>query len=297
MSYNVDLKSYLPSIYEGVVEMEALQDSLSAEVQQFVNTCLVAMADQFIQTCSLQGIEYYERVFKILAEPLQETLEFRRLRILNRMRATQPPYTYRYLKIIFDGLLGKENYNIWVDKTNRLIIVDSIVSTKSYYHEILVTITNVKPCNLVFVNRPSMTSNLNINEGINARTVDYNYKLNNTWSLGQKCFVSKGPEKEYKMPSVQSLKQPVIQSSLNVLRTKITKALINEDVVIAILENHKVIENNILRIDYDLLSTQVTTITSIKLLDDTQQVYSEANVYIPVAENTNIVHNIKAQEG
>lgn len=98
----VDLKSYLPIVYDGIVEVEAQQDALSYEINKLHGTYEQALMDQFVQYASLKAIEYYENIFHIVADPSTESLIFRRERVLSRMKMLTPPYTYWYLRIMLD---------------------------------------------------------------------------------------------------------------------------------------------------------------------------------------------------
>lgn len=320
MSYNVELKSYLPTVYDGIVEMETLQDSLSVEVQNFVNTCLLAMADQFIQTCSEKGIAYYEQIFKILAEPSIETLDFRKIRILNRLRATQPPYTYRYLKIMLDSLLSTEDYNVFVDVENRLLIIDSVVSSKSYYHEILVTLTNVKPCNLVFVYRPVLPQSLKISEEIKSTQLYLNYVLNGGWNVGEKSIAqcvnnckldgtwkldgslpisTYGIEEVRKMASIASVEGNLLNSLCVHSLEQIAKIVISDGTTTQeVTTFQKIQNNNVGKIEYTVANNwNLSYISSIQFKDSAGNNLTSANVYIPIQENVIIQHKLAIIEG
>ena len=294
---NVDLKQYLPECYKGIIEMEALQDGLSIEINKYLDLVSQFILDQFIQTCSEKGIVYYENIFNITADPLVEDISFRRVRILNRIKSTHPPYTIRYLYKLFDNIIGEGNYKIYVDLDTHTLIVESVVSNKSYYHEIQVTITNIKPCNLIFLNKPTIPACININEQIEGSSVQYNYILDGAWSLGDESFESMGEERIYKMAGVNSIQEPVLQTTLENLKSKVTKALINDSFTVLISSSNKVILDNLLKIDYNISSSQTTQVTDLKLTDDLGVIYFHASVYIPLADNMNIVHNIRAKEG
>lgn len=291
---NVDLKTYLPDIYEGVVEMETLQDALSTEINSMNTTYETASMDQFVQYASLQAIEYYESIFHITANPYTETLQQRRDRILNRMKSVTPPYTEWYLRTILDGILGVGNYILDIDNDTYTITLENSVENSFWYHEIDVTMTSIKPCNMIYINKPLIDYNLFINEEISQETETFNYKLNNSWLLGLRPFVSISPEEIVKMPNVPSVQQPLITSSLQNISNIVDKVKLNDSIIVTILT--KSVTDSMTTISYEISDSVVQTITNIKLLDSSDNVLCDSNVFIPVSDYVIIKHRIKVEE-
>ena len=316
---NVDLKQYLPIVYEGVVESETQQDSLSIEIDKMNNTYEQALMDQFVQFASLKVLPYYENIFNIVANPETESVQFRRERILSRMKMLTPPYTYYYLRTMLDEFFGKGRYKLDVDNNNFTILLESAVENSLWYHEIQVSITAVKPCNMIFINVPRVSKVLNINETIYAQKLIWNYKLDGRWSLGASPFYSVDVETIYnyrlngdwklgiepftrqqgeivKMPNIKSLQQPLFDYTLEKYKPKFYKAKLNDTLEIVIQDSHKTISPDTIRLEYSVERSQIENITNIKLLDTEDNVLENANVYIPVPDTVQLVHTLKLQE-
>lgn len=292
---NIDLKTYLPDCYKDIVEEEAEQDALSFEINRYNNTCEQAIQDQFIQKCSLKAIGYYESTFNIVANPSIESLEFRKERVLTRMQNLRPPYTYWYLRKIMDNFFGVGNYKLNVDKSQYTITLESSADDSSWYHEIHVTITAVKPCNMIFINMPRTTQNLLINETVKSNKSIRNYRLDGTWRLGLKPFVSVINEEVNKMPNVSSIRPYLINKSLENIEDLVASVLINNSEIVTNLNTS--IEDSNLIINYGVNHTMANAITNIKLRDSQDITLCDSNVFIPVDDYVIIKHIIKLTEG
>ncbi len=292
---NVDLKTYLPDIYEGIVEVETEQDSLSIEVNKLHARYEQALMDQFVQRASLKAITYYENIFHIVANPETENLTFRRERVLSRMKMLTPPYTYYYLRIMFDQFFGKGRYILDIDSDNYTITLESSAEDSLWYHEINVGLTFVKPCNMIFKNIPRLTYNLLTNEQIITSETIRNYKLDGSWYLGLIPFITKKDEEIYKMPNVSSIQNIFIQKNLQNWTELFKKCLLNDSISVTNLNIE--VEDSYLKIFYEISEDTVNTITNIKLLDTENNVLTNSNVFIPINGYAIIKHIIKLEEG
>ena len=287
---NVDLKEYLPICYEGIIETEAEQDALSIELNRFNATCEEAMNDQFIQNCSLKAITYYEDTFHIIADPTTESLEFRKQRILSRMKSLRPPYTYWYLRILLDNFFGVGNYDLDVDNDNYLITLESSADNSLWYHEIQVSMTLIKPCNMVFKNKARITTNLVTNETVKTSQSIRNYKLNGDWKLGLRPFISIIGEEINKMPQVASVNSYFITKSLEDWMDLFDNVLINNSYNVTNINIS--VENSSLILSYEVSHEDVSNITNIKLRDSQDLTLFNSNVYIPIDDYAIIKHII-----
>lgn len=315
----VDLKQNLPIVYEGIVETETQQDSLSIEIDKLNARYEEALMDQFVQFASLRAISYYENIFNIVANPETESLEFRRERVLLKMKMLTPPYTYYYLRIILDGFFGVGKYNLEVDNDEYTITLESAVEDSLWYHEIQVSITAVKPCNMIFINNPRVSKILDVNDTIYSQRLIWNYKLDGTWQLGLRPFYSIDGIAVYnytldgnwklgqqpfvrqqgeivKMVDVKSLQQPLFDFTLAQYKSKFYKARLNDTVDIVILDADKQVSLDTLSLSYSVSRTQIENITNIKLLDTDNNILENANVYIPVPDTIKLLHTLKLQE-
>lgn len=291
----VDLKTYLPQCYEGVVEEEAEQDALSIEMNTLNDRVEMAFMDQFIQKCSIKAIGYYEETFNITADPNTETLEFRKERVLSRMKSLRPPYTYWYLRQMLDRFFGEGNYILDIDNDTYTITLESSATDGKWYHEIQVSLTLIKPCNMIFINTARHQQNLLIGETVTSAASRRNYILDGTWRLGDSPFVTEFDEETRKMATVSSIRQNLINNNLENMQNQIKSVLINNKTVITDLEFS--IADSALTIQYGYTVSEATAITNIKLRDADDIVLTDSNVYILVEDFVRVKHVIKEREG
>ena len=291
----VDLKTYLPRCYEGIVEAEAEQDALSIEINKYDDTIEQALNDQFIQKCSLKAIGYYEDTFHIVGDPTTESLEFRKERILSRMKSLRPPYTYWYLRQMLDKFFGVGKYNLQITPNEYLITLESSAENSQWYHEIQVSMTLIKPCNMIFQNIPRVSNTLLTNETVTSKASVRNYRLDGTWLLGLRPFVSIGDEETRKMANVKSVRQYFIDTNLEYWRGLFAKSMINNQITVTNLNIS--ISDSQLIIEYEIDRETVNTITNIKLVNGEDITLFESNVFIPIDDYAIIKHIIKLQEG
>lgn len=291
---NTNLKQYLPIVYECIIESETQQDSLSIEIDKMNTTYEQALMDQFVQFASLKVLPYYENIFNIVANPETESVQFRRERILSRMKMLTPPYTYYYLRTMLDGFFGKDRYKLYIDNNNFTIALESSASDSLWYHEIQVSITAVKPCNMIFINMPRLSTNLTVNEQISHSRIIYNYKLDGTWLLGLKPFITQKEDIVDKMANVHSIQQTFIDKTIEEWKTFFAKSVINDSYNVTQLNISK--EDSNLIITYEVTSTMANSITNIKLIGADDTILISSNVFIPIDDYVTIKHIINLQE-
>lgn len=155
LEHLVSLEEYVPSIYKGVKEMDVLTD-----VQEEWFSILISIMDKeyarmYIQTCDEIGIARFENVLKITPNPSIESLDFRKQRVLTRCNATLP-YSTIWLKVYLNAVIGQYNYELNIDYDNDIITLYGYMSDYSWAKEAAIVIRDVKPCNMVFINIPTM---------------------------------------------------------------------------------------------------------------------------------------------
>lgn len=129
----------------------------------------------------------------IQTSPAVETLDFRKKRILNRYQ-TKPPFTIRYLQQQMDFLVGKGRAVASVDVQNFLLTVTTAIDDANFFKEVEYTVRKIKPANLIYQQKTAINDCIKLSESIATREVEWNYKLDGSWGLGEKSFVTFGPE-------------------------------------------------------------------------------------------------------
>ena len=287
-------RELFPSVYNGVLEISVLSETDDVLLDQSLAKLERAQLNQFILTADEETISVYEKMFSILANPTTETLQFRRERILNRM-SLQPPFTMRWLQNKLDGIIGVGKWNAYVDYANRTLYIESFVVNQQWFNELRITINRIKPCNLVFVNKPLIMADVVANETIVSATQHYNYILGQ-WQLGQEPFATTDPEEVIKLPSVNSINPNLLADVASFSATDVVAVRLNGSVKLSNFTT-KAVQGTTTIVEYEVKPAQASEITQIELLGTGDRVLTASAVYIPVTEAVICKHSINFKEG
>ena len=292
--YDRLLDSFVPHIYKDVTEMDAIIDAEQKHLSSAQTEASQAFANTFVLTANYEGIEMFEMMLGIIADPTTESLEFRRQRVLNRITLA-PPFTFRFLKKRLDDIIGKGAWNAYVDFNNYTLYVESSVVDQRWFNELRITINKIKPCNLVFINKPLITAEVVANETISSAVKHYNYILGQ-WRLGKKPFVSIDAEEVVKLPNVKSINPNLLKDVAAFSATDIVAVRLNSGVRMSNFKT-KAGQGTSTIIEYEVKPEQVSEITKIELLGAGDKVLTTSAVYIPVMESVICRHTINFKEG
>ena len=287
-------RELFPSVYNGVLEISVLSETDDVLLDRALAKLERAQLNQFILTADEETISVYEKMFSILANPTTETLQFRRERILNRM-SLQPPFTMRWLQNKLDGIIGVGKWNAYVDYANRTLYVESFVVNQQWFNELRITINRIKPCNLVFVNKPLIMADVVANETIVSATQHYNYILGQ-WQLGQGPFATTDPEEVIKLPNVNSINPNLLADVASFSATDVVAVRLNGSVKLSDFTT-KAGQGTTMIVEYKVKPAQAREITQIELLGTGDRVLTASSVYIPVTEAVICKHVINFKEG
>ena len=287
-------RELFPSVYNGVLEISVLSETDDVLLDRALAKLERAQLNQFILTADEETISVYEKMFSILANPTTETLQFRRERILNRM-SLQPPFTMRWLQNKLDGIIGVGKWNAYVDYANRTLYIESFVVNQQWFNELRITINRIKPCNLVFVNKPLIVADVVANETIVSATKHYNYILGQ-WQLGQEPFATTDSEEVIKLPSVKSINPNLLADVASFSATEVVAVRLNGSVKLSDFTT-KAGQGTTTIVEYEVKPAQASEITQIELLGTGDRVLTASAVYIPVTEAVICKHAINFKEG
>lgn len=287
-------RELFPSVYNGVLEISVLSETDDVLLDQSLAKLERAQLNQFILTADEETISVYEKMFSILANPTTETLQFRRERILNRM-SLQPPFTMRWLQNKLDEIIGVGKWNAYVDYANRTLYVESFVVNQQWFNELRITINRIKPCNLVFVNKPLIMADVVADETIVSATQHYNYILGQ-WQLGQEPFATTDSEEVIKLPSVNSINPNLLADVASFSATDVVAVRLNGSVKLSNFTT-KAGQGTTTIVEYEVKPAQASEITQIELLGTGDRVLTASAVYIPVTEAVICKHSINFKEG
>lgn len=316
--YDRELASFVPHVYKDVKEMDAIIESEQPCVTDAQNEMTQAFANTFVLSADEEGISMFEFMLGIVANPSVEDLEFRRMRILNRITLS-PPFTFRFLMKRLDDIIGKNKWVATLDFNNYTLYIESSALNQNWYQELEFTLNEIIPCNLIFTNVPLTALLMEMGEEISYRTVTWNYRLGywplgrkkfatisgsevlkwhyslSDWALGRNPFALTEGGAIIKMESKASITSKLLQDTADFVEEDIVAVLINDEVKITDFRVKMSVAGTV-TLEYEVTPAQVTEVTNIKLLDSEDNVLTESNVWVPVSKTILGKHTIRVRE-
>ena len=289
----IDILNLFPAFYKDILEIEELAATQNAMFNNLEIEFQKALNNQFINTCDVNYLKKYESLFNIINT--SDDIEFRRERLLNRM-AMNIPFTLRGLKQKLDKIIGPDNYNIRVDYDNQTLYIESQILSQVWANETYITVNNIKPANIVFINKPLIQEGLLLNETLSYSERNYNYKLG-VWILGSKPFMSLKEKGIIKMAESKSINENLLNDLRKTLKDKVSYIKINNSIKIQDFLKLEIIDNEII-IEYAFKkNANVTEITKVEVFDSNDRNLSTINLYVPVIEDIELKHIFRIKEG
>ena len=291
-------REHFPSIYDNVLEIDELSKTENKLFSIALEKLNQVWSNQFIATSDISGIENYEKMLDIVANPATESLEFRRSRVANRF-SMSPPFTMPWLRLKFDELFGVGNWSANVDFATRTLSIEAVVSDAAWAQEVSVTITQIKPANLVFISKPRLPQRIVVSEQVETAKRINNYKLGVSWFLGNTPFSSLLNSEVIKVASVSSIKEGMLNALAAFAADEVVSVLINGTLEITSdAFTGAVSVGNVTTIEYMVPSAQLEDpITSIKLYGSNSTLLAEAAVYIDSTYDVSLKHTFTFKEG
>lgn len=292
-----NLKQYYPHIYDGIAETDAIIGTENDAFNHLFEECSKAFNNQFILTADESGVSAFEKVLDIIPNVSAESLEFRRQRVINRL-SLRSSLSMPFLRQKLDAIIGKDKYVAVLDYDNYTLSVESSVENQSWFEEMYITINSIKPVNIVFINKPLNSNSMLLSEEINVSGVTYNYRLGITWRLGQKPFATFEDKGVYKLSSVSSVRQSLLNRVADFTADEVSQAKINDNCIITAFSVKESSDGTAL-IEYTVpkANNSDSEITNIQLLNSENEVLTSATVYIPFLDDIVVKHSIKTKEG
>lgn len=136
----------LPSIYDGIIEVEALTASATNEVELLEVAKKRVENEQFIMTSSEPFIRMREKGFDIRADPSTETLDFRKQRLITR-QSTRLPLTQRKVNEIVRSIVGND-YDEHLDVEACTVLFEVDATDVSVSRELDEVLERIIPLNM-----------------------------------------------------------------------------------------------------------------------------------------------------
>lgn len=170
-----------PKIYTDCAEVNTFSLAQWEMLQLLNEQYLHLQRNSYLLTADSDGLAEYEKVLNIPVD-LTEDIEFRRERILERLK-TLPPFTMNYLRQRLDDFIGAGAWEAYIDFDAYTLYVEAFVRQK-WYHELQVMMNMIKPANIVFINSPLTPSTMALQEISSNSIIDWNYILG-TWKIDE----------------------------------------------------------------------------------------------------------------
>lgn len=277
-----DICQYWPPWFREILDFQALCRTEGEELRVMAMFMERVHQNFFVQTMDEETAAGWEAIFRIVPNPVTETLAFRRDRILNRL-SMHPPFTLTFLYQRLDALFGPGNWEVEVDYPNYTLYIEADVDDQQYFSEMSVTMDLIKPCHIVYISRPRVAAGFLVSESVRRFVGEYNYILGR-WRLGALPFYSATSEEEIKMAAKPSIQQAFLDQAASFVVGDIQSVRINGDILITALSKSTV--GNVGSVGYRVLKSQTEEVTRIELLDRAGTALTTSAVSVPVTEDT-----------
>ena len=138
----------LPTLYNNNVEMNTIVNAEDIEFEQvFEAQIQINFENTFIATANINGIERFENLLNIEADPTTEDIEFRRQRLWNRLN-TNPLFTEKYLQQKLDKIIGENSWYYVIAYNNYTLDIYITRPGKTWLNELTKLLEKVMPCNI-----------------------------------------------------------------------------------------------------------------------------------------------------
>lgn len=283
----------LPPWYREVLDYQQMCNTIGAQFALLAEEITRVADNFFLQTMDLETVQMWEGIFRIVANPATESLQFRRDRIINRI-SMRPPFTLRFLYQKLDELIGPGLWNVTVDYPNYALYIESNVDGQGYSQELIYTINHIKPAHITFINSPVAMSGVVLSERVSEISYTWNYILGQ-WALGAEPFADEEEVQVIKLPQTPSIQSALLTGVADFVSNDVASARLNGSIPVTAL--NKSVDGSTLTITYQVTQAMTTEITQVELLAADGTVLTSMSAYVPVTETAVIKHVIPVQEG
>lgn len=286
-----ELRAYLPPIYAGVRETDALTEAGDALFDDFFAAMDRAHDDQFILRASEPALAAYEGLLGIRADG--RALDFRRERALHRRRS-RPPFTLAMLRARLDDIIGKGLYTLRVE--GFTLLVETAVLDQAWAQELSITMQRIKPANMVYVNNPAVFDGIACAEGISRARADYQYGLAGGWQLGERPFRIRGERGDVKMEKERSIQEAMLEDIGGFIAPQIDRVVLNDAYTVTDFEARRA-EGNVVTLEYELFpgGGAPDVIEDVKVCRG-ERVWTHSRVNVAVTDRLLFTHTIRLEE-
>lgn len=142
------LIDFLPPEIANIEEFKQITSTEDKELQLLEKGQQRILNENFIDGATEYGVKKYETLFKIRANSLNESLEFRKLRLKNR-KLDKVPFSYNFLNNKLKNLFGEGNYKLEVVNNEYVLKVEINTFDWNMFNEIIDNFRYIIPCNMI----------------------------------------------------------------------------------------------------------------------------------------------------
>ena len=161
---DTNICQYYPHWFRRILDFQALCHTEDQELQKLAEAMDQIHSNLFVQTMDEGTCAQWEAILRVLPAP-DETLDFRRLRVLNRL-SLRPPFTLVFLRKKLEELFGSGNYGLEVDYPNYALWIEVFLKNTDSFANITILqdiLGVVKPCHILYnsvITAPEMEKTL-----------------------------------------------------------------------------------------------------------------------------------------
>jgi len=138
---------FLPHIFKDNNVNFQIARAQSQEIDFIDEAGLSNFLNCFIETTNEAGITRWENIFGIVADLNNDTLQFRRSRIINRLASTMP-FTEIFLRRMLESVFGPGKWRMMVDPITLEMFIDVETTVEGLYQQTLRDVQQIVPANI-----------------------------------------------------------------------------------------------------------------------------------------------------
>jgi hypothetical protein len=129
--------------------MISIYEAQQAEVDKVFAFIKDINKNNFITTADIEGILAYEKILGISADEINDDLELRRLRVINKL-ALRTPFTRIFLEQMLETIFGHGNWTLEIDPVALTMFMYVITDSPQIYNQTVSDIGDIVPANIEF---------------------------------------------------------------------------------------------------------------------------------------------------
>lgn len=146
-----DICQYYPRWFREILDFQSLCYTEKQELTALAEAMAQIRKNLFVQTMDEGTTAQWESILRILYTP-GETLDYRRLRVLNRL-ALRPPFTLQFLRQKLEAIFGPGNWTAEMDYPHYTLLVEMLAASPDQFAGVdafLDVLGIVKPCHIAY---------------------------------------------------------------------------------------------------------------------------------------------------